>query len=214
MKGCTFVSFVQYAHKTVGYKGVWHKPTFLCMIQLFVLPQHARCHDELVSSALKWLLRLTAPTMLLLSGSLPRITMFPCYHVTLTERTSISHHTQEPLQMPPSHRFAPSSISGHLQSETSGGLPRFGSSLLVITQETSHSVSWRRSQHRLSVPPPQLGLASVGRSMWHLTRTIAQASRLPHDDRTPTSTKDEQNGCRQRLEGYLSCQQRLALAVA
>jgi len=24
----------------------------------------------------------------------------------------------------------------------------------------------------------------------------------------------EQNGCRQRLEGYLSCQQRLALAVA
>jgi hypothetical protein len=27
-------------------------------------------------------------------------------------------------------------------------------------------------------------------------------------------TKDEQNGCRQRLEGYLACQQRLALAVA
>ena len=27
-------------------------------------------------------------------------------------------------------------------------------------------------------------------------------------------TKGEQNGCRQRLEGYLSCQQRLALAVA
>jgi hypothetical protein len=27
-------------------------------------------------------------------------------------------------------------------------------------------------------------------------------------------TKAEQNGCRQRLEGYLSCQQRLALAVA
>ena len=26
--------------------------------------------------------------------------------------------------------------------------------------------------------------------------------------------KDEQNGCRQRLEGYLSYQQRLALAVA
>jgi hypothetical protein len=26
--------------------------------------------------------------------------------------------------------------------------------------------------------------------------------------------QDEQNGCRQRLEGYLSCQQRLALAVA
>ena len=24
----------------------------------------------------------------------------------------------------------------------------------------------------------------------------------------------QQNGCRQRLEGYLSCQQRLALAVA
>jgi hypothetical protein len=24
----------------------------------------------------------------------------------------------------------------------------------------------------------------------------------------------EQNGCRQRLEGYLSCQQRLSLAVA
>jgi hypothetical protein len=29
-----------------------------------------------------------------------------------------------------------------------------------------------------------------------------------------TPTKAEQNGCRQRLEGYLSCQQRLALAVA
>jgi len=27
-------------------------------------------------------------------------------------------------------------------------------------------------------------------------------------------TKGEQNGCRQRLEGYLSCQQRLSLAVA
>jgi hypothetical protein len=26
--------------------------------------------------------------------------------------------------------------------------------------------------------------------------------------------KGEQNGCRQRLEGYLSCQQRLPLAVA
>ncbi len=26
--------------------------------------------------------------------------------------------------------------------------------------------------------------------------------------------KAEKNGCRQRLEGYLSCQQRLALAVA
>ena len=29
-----------------------------------------------------------------------------------------------------------------------------------------------------------------------------------------TETQGEQNGCRQRLEGYLSCQQRLALAVA
>jgi hypothetical protein len=28
------------------------------------------------------------------------------------------------------------------------------------------------------------------------------------------TTKGEQNGCRQRLEGYLSSQQRLALAVA
>jgi hypothetical protein len=28
------------------------------------------------------------------------------------------------------------------------------------------------------------------------------------------NNKGEQNGCRQRLEGYLSCQQRLALAVA
>jgi hypothetical protein len=27
-------------------------------------------------------------------------------------------------------------------------------------------------------------------------------------------TEGEQNGCRQRLEGYLSCQQYLALAVA
>ncbi len=31
---------------------------------------------------------------------------------------------------------------------------------------------------------------------------------------TAPATKAEQNGCRQRLEGYLSCQQRLALAVA
>ena len=31
---------------------------------------------------------------------------------------------------------------------------------------------------------------------------------------TPPTTKAEQNGCRQRLEGYLSYQQRLALAVA
>ena len=29
-----------------------------------------------------------------------------------------------------------------------------------------------------------------------------------------TEQKAEQNGCRQRLEAYLSCQQRLALAVA
>jgi hypothetical protein len=29
-----------------------------------------------------------------------------------------------------------------------------------------------------------------------------------------TETKGEQNGCRQRLEGYQSCQQRLSLAVA
>jgi hypothetical protein len=28
------------------------------------------------------------------------------------------------------------------------------------------------------------------------------------------TNQGEQNGCRQRLEGYLSCQQRLALAVA
>lgn len=28
------------------------------------------------------------------------------------------------------------------------------------------------------------------------------------------STQGEQNGCRQRLEGYLSCQQRLPHAVA
>jgi hypothetical protein len=31
---------------------------------------------------------------------------------------------------------------------------------------------------------------------------------------TNTRKQAEQNGCRQRLEGYLSCQQRLALAVA
>jgi hypothetical protein len=29
-----------------------------------------------------------------------------------------------------------------------------------------------------------------------------------------TNNEGEQNGCRQRLEGYLSCLQRLALAVA
>jgi hypothetical protein len=32
--------------------------------------------------------------------------------------------------------------------------------------------------------------------------------------KTTGQHQGEQNGCRQRLEGYLSCQQRLALAVA
>jgi hypothetical protein len=32
--------------------------------------------------------------------------------------------------------------------------------------------------------------------------------------REPNTNQGEQNECRQRLEGYLSCQQRLALAVA
>jgi hypothetical protein len=36
----------------------------------------------------------------------------------------------------------------------------------------------------------------------------------PSDLLRRQSTKGEQNGCRQRLEGYLSCQQGLALAVA
>ncbi len=35
----------------------------------------------------------------------------------------------------------------------------------------------------------------------------------PYEARKP-SPKGEQNGCRQRLGGYLSCQQCLALAVA
>ena len=34
------------------------------------------------------------------------------------------------------------------------------------------------------------------------------------DEQPSTHNQAEQNGCRQRLEGYLSCQQRLALAVA
>jgi hypothetical protein len=42
------------------------------------------------------------------------------------------------------------------------------------------------------------------------------------DTTAPVTSRDEpvkhnfakKNGCRQRLEGYLSCQQRLALAVA
>jgi hypothetical protein len=34
------------------------------------------------------------------------------------------------------------------------------------------------------------------------------------DDVAHGRQEAEQNGCRQRLEGYLSCQQRLALAVA
>jgi hypothetical protein len=38
--------------------------------------------------------------------------------------------------------------------------------------------------------------------------------RLHHRSYDHGGTKGEQNGCRQRLEGYLSCQQRLALAVA
>jgi hypothetical protein len=44
---------------------------------------------------------------------------------------------------------------------------------------------------------------------------IARSSLRPLTDEQPKrTTKGEQNGCRQRLEGYLSCQQRPALAVA
>ena len=35
-----------------------------------------------------------------------------------------------------------------------------------------------------------------------------------HDLHDYTTNEGEQNGCRQRLEWHLSCQQRLALAVA
>ena len=35
-----------------------------------------------------------------------------------------------------------------------------------------------------------------------------------NDMKPQPTTKAEQNGCRQLLEGYASCQQRLALAVA
>ena len=38
--------------------------------------------------------------------------------------------------------------------------------------------------------------------------------KLISDVASTGTNNDEQNGCRQRLEGYLSCQQRLALAVA
>ena len=48
------------------------------------------------------------------------------------------------------------------------------------------------------------------RNGWWLFPVFADSSKLYHE----RPTKAEQNGCRQRLEGYLSCQQRLALAVA
>ena len=40
------------------------------------------------------------------------------------------------------------------------------------------------------------------------------STRLTDEIEVTRPNKPEQNGCRQRLEGYLSCQQRLALAVA
>ena len=42
-------------------------------------------------------------------------------------------------------------------------------------------------------------------------RELGHEDEHEHDYR---ENKGEQNGCRQRLEGYLSCQQRLSLAVA
>jgi hypothetical protein len=43
--------------------------------------------------------------------------------------------------------------------------------------------------------------------------TFHRSALGPYEARKPLP-KAEQNGCRQRLEGYLSCQQRLPLAVA
>jgi hypothetical protein len=37
---------------------------------------------------------------------------------------------------------------------------------------------------------------------------------MTRPQQTNTEQTGAKNGCRQRLEGYLSCQQRLALAVA
>ena len=48
-------------------------------------------------------------------------------------------------------------------------------------------------------------------SGWSL-RSLAESKRDEAAIRNDRNA--EQNGCRQRLEGYLSCQQRLALAVA
>jgi hypothetical protein len=47
--------------------------------------------------------------------------------------------------------------------------------------------------------------------LYWLGRDVAH---LPTHDLYPCQNEAEQNGCRQRLEGYLSRQQRLALAVA
>ena len=47
--------------------------------------------------------------------------------------------------------------------------------------------------------------------MPYLTQHSLQLSHYENDHR---ENEGEQNGCRQRLEGYLSCQQPLALAVA
>jgi uncharacterized membrane protein len=46
------------------------------------------------------------------------------------------------------------------------------------------------------------------------SNTKQKSSSTQSATRAFTRTKAEQNGCRQRLEGYLSCQQRLPLAVA
>jgi hypothetical protein len=87
-------------------------------------------------------------------------------------------------------------------------------SLFSVTLESA--INFSCSQTLLTCPyfedPRSLGLCQI--------QTIfAQRSYYP-DGRTYGShrhhhqRKAEQNGCRQRLEGYLSCQQRLALAVA
>jgi hypothetical protein len=57
-----------------------------------------------------------------------------------------------------------------------------------------------------------VGALSCGSAV--LRKHSTHSRPLYRHDYTTRTNEGEQNGCRQRLEGYLSCQQRLALAVS
>ncbi len=61
---------------------------------------------------------------------------------------------------------------------------------------------------------PRVGFSDLGFRVLRRIVTKVYPDKLHLSEALRTEPTGEQNGCRQRLEGYLSCQQRLALAVA